>query len=130
MNRRAFVQLAGAAAAAFVLDPDRVLWRPGARTYVTAPPGGWWKDGGLWHIPPGYRLEIVHDPAYVSARQHLTELFRDNELHYQALLYGPAPRLALESLERQRTAIREMLLRVHDAHRPTFILVPPPPERI
>lgn len=32
MNRRSFLQLFGAAAAGAVLDPEMLLWRPGAKT--------------------------------------------------------------------------------------------------
>lgn len=32
MNRRGFLGLVGAGAAGFVLDPEQLLWRPGAKT--------------------------------------------------------------------------------------------------
>lgn len=41
MNRRRFLSLFGAAAAGAVLDPERLLWVPGAKTIVLPPAGGW-----------------------------------------------------------------------------------------
>jgi len=39
MNRRAFLGLAGVAAAGFVMDPERLLWRPDVKSYhfITRP---------------------------------------------------------------------------------------------
>lgn len=33
MNRRNFLRLSGAAAAGFALDPDKLLWVPGQKTF-------------------------------------------------------------------------------------------------
>ena len=37
MNRRAFFGALGAGAAGFVIDPERLLWRPGAKTFFLPP---------------------------------------------------------------------------------------------
>lgn len=41
MNRRTFLGLLGASAAAMVLDPELALWKPGATTHILPPPNGW-----------------------------------------------------------------------------------------
>ena len=38
VNRRTFLSLSTAAVAAFALDPDLLLWRPGAKTIFIPPP--------------------------------------------------------------------------------------------
>ena len=38
VTRRSFIGLSAAALAAFTLDPDRLLWRPGAKTIFIPPP--------------------------------------------------------------------------------------------
>jgi hypothetical protein len=41
MNRRRFLTLFATAAAVAAVDPERLLWTPGARTHFLAPEGGW-----------------------------------------------------------------------------------------
>jgi hypothetical protein len=126
MNRRHFLQLAGAGAAVFTLDPERLLWRPGTKTYVTAPPGGWWKDGGLWHIPEGYTLEVVPDPAYETQRALLMGMLADTDRRVVEVLHDlPHYTWAVDILARQRREIRNHLLWLHDTRRQSFLLVPP-----
>lgn len=41
MNRRHFLSLFATAAAVAVVDPERLLWTPGARTHILPPADGW-----------------------------------------------------------------------------------------
>lgn len=46
MNRRHFLSLLGLAAATAAVDPERLLWTPGATTHVLPPAGGWREPWG------------------------------------------------------------------------------------
>jgi hypothetical protein len=54
MNRRLFLQLGAAAAAGFALDPERLLWRPGAKTIFLPPPKA---PGLVLDVAGGMRLQ-------------------------------------------------------------------------
>jgi hypothetical protein len=41
MNRRGFLQTLAAGLAGAALDPERLLWTPGAKTHFLPPPKGW-----------------------------------------------------------------------------------------
>ncbi len=41
MDRRRLLQLLGLAVPALVLDPERLLWTPGAKTFFLPPAAGW-----------------------------------------------------------------------------------------
>jgi len=81
MNRRAFLGLSSAALAAFTLDPERLLWTPGRRTYFdivrpTIPDSAWghilWNPeapewANLVDYNYTYRL-VLPDPKLLGGR--------------------------------------------------------------
>jgi hypothetical protein len=136
MNRRAFVQLAGAAAAAFVLDPERVLWRPGARTHFLAPPGGW-RDAitirktllvtmTLPPLPKGWRLERAEDPAFERQRDALMAQLNQNTHDLMRLMVRREgwPQ-EINFFQAQREALRQELMLAYDLRPICFIAVGP-----
>lgn len=126
MTRRFFVQLAGAAAAAFVIDPERVLWRPGAKTLILPPVGGW--RSSAWPIPPGHRLELLPDAIYEQQAELLRWMLRENAQQVQHLLITTGDYLGLVELRVQRDAIRQMLVAAHDLRQIRYVLVPEGPK--
>lgn len=87
MNRRAFFGLLGAGAAGFVIDPERLLWRPGAKTFfLPSVRSAYWPPGlvtgpvitamaadGQW-VEIGYIHDIEVGTLTNVAEAHL-ELF-------------------------------------------------------
>lgn len=49
MNRRHFLNLAALGTAGMVLDPERLLWVPGQRTFFLPPAEGWAQTRLLFH---------------------------------------------------------------------------------
>lgn len=47
MNRRGFLKLLGTAVAVAAIDPEALLWQPGAKTHVLPPPNSWRRDPTL-----------------------------------------------------------------------------------
>lgn len=67
MNRRHFLRLFGAAATVALVDPERLVWTPGATTHVLPPPSGWRRPSfvGLFNPPSDiarqYRVGLLSE---------------------------------------------------------------------
>lgn len=74
MNRRAFLGLFGASAAALVLDPEMLLWRPGAKTIflpsVTPAPSSLTLGSGVFQVGDIITIDGVYsiNPALQEFR--------------------------------------------------------------
>jgi hypothetical protein len=66
MKRRAFLQLFGAGAAAFALDPERLLWVPGQKSIFLPP-----KQIEVGHVVyyDGGQLKLMTSDAYWSGQR-------------------------------------------------------------
>lgn len=79
MNRRGFLQLATAAAASFALDPERLLWIPGQRTFFLPSPrpfvlvGDWVVNGSR-----DYALVTTPDGSVYAVGGEWTPLRADS----------------------------------------------------
>jgi hypothetical protein len=62
MNRRRFLTVFATAAAVAAVDPERLLWTPGARTHFLPPEGGWDHGVPITLIEP-YGVDYGWDPA-------------------------------------------------------------------
>lgn len=73
MNRRRFLQIASAAAAALVVDPEQLLWTPGAKTIFLPPEPRVVSiaDGLVAEIPSGHgtwaRVHVTVTPDQIAA---------------------------------------------------------------
>ena len=50
MNRRAFLQTLAAGLAGAALDPERLTWKPGAKTHILPPAQGWTRTASGLHV--------------------------------------------------------------------------------
>ena len=76
VTRRSFIGLSAAALAAFTLDPDRLLWRPGAKTFflpsATVRPAGhlfWYVNsthGGGAGVTPDAAMSSLAEALYAA----------------------------------------------------------------
>ena len=97
VTRRSFIGLSAAALAAFTLDPDRLLWRPGAKTFflpvVTARPTGplfWYvnRARGGDGLTPDTAMSSLADAVYAArsgdtiiiAPRHVEMVGRDGHI--------------------------------------------------
>lgn len=75
MNRRAFLNALTAAAAGFVLDPERLLWTPGRKTIFVPPPT----------VEEGLSMKLLISQYDIALERVITSL--DIAVGY-GLLYG------------------------------------------
>lgn len=96
MNRRGFLKLVTLAAVGTAVDPEQLIWTPGAKTHILPPAGGWrpdwsriarqYRNGTLdlnhirdlyeWTVgPPELGIEYWHREL-LQERQRVTEDFR------------------------------------------------------
>ena len=70
IDRRAFLQLAGASVAALAIDPEQLLWTPGERALITAPTMREALALGLVAVfPNGDRVDLRVADADLLARE-------------------------------------------------------------
>ena len=63
MHRRTFLSLTAGALSGFVLDPERLLWRPGAKTFfLPTPRMKTWEVGTVLRLDPVKGWTLMHGP--------------------------------------------------------------------
>lgn len=98
MNRRSFLGLLGVGAAGFALDPERLLWRPGEKSYhfisrpfdgfavgdVLAFNGRTWNLANTRDLVKGYRLGVFNGIGVVD--RNVVRVTTDE--FYSGMVYG------------------------------------------
>ena len=64
MNRRRFFSVLAAGVAGLAIDPERLVWTPGAKTHILPPPQGWGTVNVEYWYKPHARPFAFHKDAF------------------------------------------------------------------
>jgi hypothetical protein len=100
MNRRSFLRLAGVAAAGFALDPERLLWVPGRKTFFLPPskpiiPNPILLDGWTAAMAPMLKKGDVITIEGLGETWIVNEVVNNSEVHVGPFRFQPQGMLRL-----------------------------------
>lgn len=135
MNRRSFLALLASGVAGAALDPERLLWTPGARTIFVPPADGWTREGRILVSEPFTRgdiftIEGVFATNPVTGRQtkHLQRFVVTADVNGPTItvekIHPPPPSWLAVSpkTRRARGVLVGQTVQTIDFHRGAFVL--------